>query len=50
VKYAYIRIELDFGDLENLNLIGAAGWRVVSVIPAQWPHKFWVLMEKVVER
>ena len=29
--YEYIRLYFDFGDLKDLNALGSAGWRVVTV-------------------
>ena len=29
--YEYIRLFFDFGDLHDLNQLGSAGWRVVTV-------------------
>ena len=29
--YEYIRLYFGFGDLEDLNALGSAGWRVVTV-------------------
>jgi hypothetical protein len=33
VKYEYIRIQLDMGDLDELNRLASVGFRVVSVFP-----------------
>ena len=33
VKYEYIRIGLDMGDLDELNQLSSVGFRVVSVVP-----------------
>jgi hypothetical protein len=30
--YEYIRLEIDMGDLSELNSLSADGWRVVAVI------------------
>ena len=36
--YEYIRLFFDFGDLHDLNQLGSAGWRVVTVSqdPSGW--------------
>ena len=33
MKYEYIRLYFDFGDLHELNQLSSSGWRVVSVQP-----------------
>lgn len=34
-KYEFIRIELDMGDLDQLNGLGSVGFRVVAVVQEQ---------------
>jgi hypothetical protein len=36
--YEYIRLYFDFGDLKDLNALGSAGWRVVTV--SQDPERY----------
>lgn len=43
-RYEYIRLRLDFGDLEELNRLGGEGWRVVAVVPSS--DHFWALLER----
>lgn len=31
-RYEYIRIEIDMGDLSELNVLSGTGWKVVAVI------------------
>jgi hypothetical protein len=33
MKYEYIRIGLDMGDLDELNRLSSVGFRVVAVVP-----------------
>jgi hypothetical protein len=35
--YEYIRLYFDFRDLKDLNALGSAGWRVVTVSVSQDP-------------
>lgn len=45
--YEYIRLEMDWGDLSELNQLGSAGWRVVAVQPNWKDHNSsWVLLER----
>lgn len=44
--YEYIRLKVDFGDLEELNRFGSVGWRVVHVQPLSGGTNNWVLLER----
>jgi hypothetical protein len=33
MKYEYIRIQLDMGDLDELNRLSSVGFRVAAVVP-----------------
>lgn len=44
-KFEYIRLSFDFGDLSDMNGLGGAGWRVVSIQPSG-PFTFFALMER----
>jgi hypothetical protein len=47
MRYEYIRIELDFGDLSELNKLSSHGWRAVSVVENQENnYKYWCLLER----
>lgn len=47
-KYEYIRIEIDFGDLEQLNRFGQDGWQLVQVVYSDDInfHKFYAMLER----
>jgi len=54
MKYEYIRIRFDFGDLSELNQYSQDGWRVVAVVQAgkfEYPHElpYWALLERVLD-
>ena len=47
IAYEYIRIRFDFGDLDEMNRLSSAGWRVVSVIKQDDKvFSYWGLMER----
>lgn len=47
MKYEYIRLSFDFGDLAELNGLGSAGWRVVAVEKdAMGAHRHFALLER----
>lgn len=47
MKYEYIRLAVDFGDLYDINRLGAVGWHVVGVQPIPGEdYRVWVLMER----
>ena len=46
LKYEYIRLVVDLGDLAELNSLGSAGWRAIIVFPGKDEHSFWVLLER----
>jgi hypothetical protein len=47
MRYEYIRILVDFGDLEQLNNLGSVGWHVVATAPHDSDRfQTWVLLER----
>lgn len=47
MKYEYIRLKFDFGDLEEMNRLSTSGWRVISVTPDQDRARVnWALLER----
>ena len=43
-RYEYIRLELDWGDLEQLNRLSGDGWKAVGVYPSDSIN--WTLLER----
>lgn len=33
MRYEYIRVEFDIGDLTKINIYSMNGWRVVAIVP-----------------
>lgn len=46
MRYEYIRLFFDFGDLEEMNRLAGTGWRVVSVQPDE--QTFIALLERTI--
>ena len=45
MRYEYIRLLFDFGDLSELNHLSSVGWRIVSVVRYD-QHAYWALLER----
>jgi hypothetical protein len=44
--YEYIRIELDMGDLHDLNSMASTGWHVTGIVTTNRRFKYWALLER----
>ena len=43
--YEYIRLDLDMGDLSELNSLSSVGWKVVAILPRN-DGEGYVLLER----
>lgn len=50
MKYEYIQLGFDFGDLEKMNRLSGDGWRVVQVVPGRFgEYPYIALMEREIK-
>lgn len=48
-SYEYIRLEIDMGDLDELNQLSSVGFRCVAVVRCPHDNKNYALLERPIE-